>query len=531
MKRLTAVLLSVILIMCSVPAFAFSSGNFKNGDVNKDKTLSVKDATLIQHSIAKLRELDNTQKKLADYDLNGLINIKDATKIQKVIARIDTAPEETVEETIPVETEDIGIIETVTTASTEPETTEAPAETTTAPTETATATEATAAPTEETTAPETAQATAPNPVPNSNVDVYFTNNKNWSKVYFFVYNSEKGTGLKAWPGVQVTKYTTNDNGEKVYSMKLDTSKYDRIVFNDGADTKQTANVSLNRASSGFFISDSSNAKQQLVGTYAYKGADKGTLKELSFDYPMGYKKKVWIWTPADYNPDSKDPYKTIYMPDGQNIFDFKGVAYGGWEVSDAVESLMANGGRGVILVGIETTGTKRDTELTPNIGEIQQGVGNQYKNGKGKEFSDFVVDTIMPYVQENYNSSTARVDNYVAGSSSGGLEAFYIGMEHHDKFCAIGALSPAFIIFGDKVWNDYLSKYDFSAADMPKIYIYDGKVGLEDTLYPFIEDMKDRLLDGGYDNNKIKFVVEEKAEHNEAWWRHIYPETLDWMLF
>ena len=512
MKRVLSVILAAMLILAAVPAFAFSSGEYKNGDVNKDNNLSVKDATLIQQWLAKLKEFDETQEKLADYNLDSNINIRDVTLIQKVLAQLSEAPvestavtQETTVETAPAET-------------TEPVTGTQPA-----------STEATQP--EETTAP--VEATAPNPEVDSKVDIYFTNNKNWSKVYFFVYNTATGSALKAWPGTQVTKSTTNTNGEKVFSMNIDTSKYDRIVFNDGADTNQTANVALNRASSGFFISDSSKPQLQLVGTYAYKGADKGELKELSFDYPEGYKKKVWIWTPADYDKNSKEPYKTIYMPDGQNIFDFKNVAYGGWEVSDAVESLMSNGGRGVILVGIESTGTKRDTELTPDIGEIQKGVesyGN-YKNGKGKVFSDFVVNTVMPYVRENYNSSSARQDNMVAGSSSGGLESFYIGMEHHDKFCAIGALSPAFILFDDTVWNNYLAKYDLKAADMPKIYIYDGKVGLEETLYSFIVQMKERLIKGGYDSSKIKFVIEEKAEHNEAWWRLVYSEFLDWTLF
>ena len=507
MKKILALTLCMILTFCTIPVFAFSSGGYKNGDANKDNNISIKDATAIQQYLAKLKDFDDEQKKLADCNLDGNLNIKDATKIQKFLAKLESIDEPS---TVPEGSENPDDTEpTVKPAS--------PDEATTAPV----------------TAEPTAEATAPNPVPDSKVDIYFTNNKNWDKVYFFVYNSEKGTGLKAWPGTQVTKYTTNDNGEKVYSMNIDTSIYDRIVFNDGADTNQTANIALSRASSGYFISDSKNPKLQLAGTYAYKGADKGTLKEVSFDYPMGYKKKVWIWTPADYDPDSKQPYKTVYMPDGQNIFDFKGVAYGGWEVSDAVESLMSNGGRGMILVGIETTGKNRDPELTPNIGEVQKGVetyGN-YKDGKGKVFSDFVVDTVMPYVRKNYNSSSAREDNYVAGSSSGGLESFYIGMEHHDKFCAIGALSPAFIIFDDTVWNNYLKKYDLKAEDMPKIYIYDGKVGLEEQLYPFIVDMKNRLIKGGYDKNKIKFVIEEKAEHNEAWWRHIYPEALDFILF
>lgn len=504
MKKVLALFLSAVLTLCMIPAAAFSSEGFENGDVNMDKFLSIKDAALIQRSIAKLEALNETQTILADTNLDKNVNIKDATLIQKVLAKLVEMPKEPTAETQPVtlETEPM-------TAETTPET-----EPVTAPeTEPVTATEA----------------TAPNPEVSSQVNIYFTNNKNWSKVYFFLYNSKTGDGPKEWPGTQITKSTTNTNGEKVYSSTVDVSKYNRIIFNDGANN-QSVNVAVNRASSGFFIYENSQhtQKEKLVGTYAYKGADKGTLKELSFDYPEGYKKKVWIWTPADYDKNSKEPYKTVYMPDGQNIFDFKNVAWGGWEVSDAVESYMSNGGRGMILVGIESTGSKRDTELTPNLGEIQEGVGNQYKNGKGKVFSDFVVNTVMPYVRENYNSSKAKADNIVAGSSSGGIEAFYIGMEHYDKFSTIGAFSPAFILFGDEVWNNYLSKFDFKSKDMPKIYLYDGKVGLEDTLYPFIEDMNTRLLKGGYDNDKLTFVVEEKAEHNEAWWRVVFPEFLDW---
>lgn len=507
MKKLLALLLSAILTLCMIPAAAFSSGEFENGDVNMDKSLSIKDASLIQRSIAKLAELNETQEKLADTNLDNSVNIKDATLIQKVLAQLSEMPEEPTAETQPA------------TAETEPVTAET--------------TPVTEPVTEQVTEPVTAsEATAPNPEVSSQVNIYFTNNKKWSKVYFFLYNTKTGDGPKDWPGTQITKYTTNSNSEKVYSSTVDVSKYDRIIFNDGANN-QTVNVPINRASSGFFIYENSQhtQKEKLVGTYAYTGADKGNLKELSFDYPDGYKKKVWIWTPADYDPNSKEPYKTIYMPDGQNIFDFNGVAWGGWEVSDAVESYMSNGGRGMIIVGVESTGSKRDTELTPNLGEIQEGVGNQYKNGKGKTFSDFVVNTVMPYVRENYNSSTAKVDNIVAGSSSGGLEAFYIGMEHYDKFSAIGAFSPAFILFGDEVWNNYLSKFDLQSKDMPKIYLYDGKVGLEDTLYPFIDDMDKRLKSSGYDTDKLTFVVEEKAEHNEAWWRVVYPEFLEWGIF
>ena len=431
----------------------------------------------------------------------------DVTEIQMVLAEVKPAPVEPTTEATQAETE------TQTETATQPES------------ETQPATE---------TQPSTQEATAPNPQVNATVRVYFSNNVNWSSVYFYVYASSTGTPQKTWPGTQITKFNTNTGGEKVYYADIDTSAYDRIIFNNGG-TQQTINVPVNKASSGFFISNSSSTKAMLVGTYAYTGADCGTIKKLNMDYPGGYKKRVWIWTPADYK-STGDKFRTIYMTDGQNLFDDDHEdGYGGWEVTDAVESMMANGGRGVIIVGIESTGSRRDTELTPNIGALNPALppsdAQSFKDGKGIQFADFVANTVMPYVQENYNSSAAKRDNMVVGSSSGGLEAFYIGMEHNDKFGMIGALSPAFLLFGDDVWNSYLSKFDLTSSDMPKLYLFNGnstKDSLERELKVFCDEMYDRLTNAGYKN--MTYVIEGDYVHNEAHWRAIFPDTIAWLL-
>ena len=60
------------------------------GDANEDGKVNIKDATLIQKSIANLTTLTETGEVLADADLNTKINIKDATAIQKHIAGIET---------------------------------------------------------------------------------------------------------------------------------------------------------------------------------------------------------------------------------------------------------------------------------------------------------------------------------------------------------------------------------------------------------------------------------------------------------
>lgn len=60
------------------------------GDANEDGKVNIKDATLIQKSIANLTTLTDNGESLADADLNTKINIKDATAIQKHIAGIET---------------------------------------------------------------------------------------------------------------------------------------------------------------------------------------------------------------------------------------------------------------------------------------------------------------------------------------------------------------------------------------------------------------------------------------------------------
>ncbi|MBQ7505179.1 MAG: starch-binding protein [Ruminococcus sp.] len=494
MKNLTALLLAVLLVLSMFSASAYKQGEFPNGDVNRDGKTKIQDANLIQQYKVGMKQLDDEQKRLADYNFDGKVDILDVTEMQMVLAEVKPAPSEPATETTqPV---------TVTQPTTE-------------------------------TQPATQEASAPNPQVNSTVRVYFSNNVNWTTVYFYIYASSTGTPQKAWPGTQITKYTTNTNGEKVYYADVDTSKYDRIIFNN--NNQQTINVPVNKASSGFFISNDSSKKAMLVGTYAYTGADKGNMTKLSMDYPGGYKKRVWIWTPADYKATG-DKFRTIYMTDGQNLFDDDHEdGYGGWEVTDAVESMMANGGRGVIIVGIESTGSRRDTELTPDIGELNPQLpasdAQSFKNGKGIQFADFVANTVMPYVQENYNSSKAKQDNMIAGSSSGGIESFYIGMEYNDKFGMIGALSPAFLLFGDDVWNTYLSKFDLTSSDMPKLYLFNGNNAndsLEQNLKTFCDDMYNRLNKAGY--KKMTYVIEDEYKHNEAYWRAVFPDCISWLL-
>ncbi len=481
------VLLLSLTFMVAVSADDTGSALYY-GDTDLNYSVNVKDATLIQKHLAMIVTLDETQLLCADADLSEAVNIKDATVIQKHVAMLP--------QSYPVGEPIIGG------DPTEPGTT-------------------------------TPSTTQPEEKMDTNITIYFSNNVGWSTVNAYLYNESVGVENASWPGVAMTLHGTNDFGEKIYKMEVDVSVYNRVVFNNGKS--QTMNASLSVASSGFYITSQTPKSGMQLGIYAFEEANYGKMETVNLDYPDGYQKPIYIWTPNGYDPeDTSKEYKVIYLLDGQNQFlDHSATAFNGiWATDKTVTSLQHNGGEGIILVGIDNS-RNRDNELTPDIGPIipQYAYGG-FLNGTGERFSDFVADTVMPYICENYNVSDKPEDNAIAGSSSGGLEAFYIGMEHMDKFGNIGSLSPAFMLFDKADWDKYLDKFDFSNPDeLPRIYFYNGGGdSLEVELNPYAKAMPQWMEALGYPSDKMIFAYEEKNQHNETAWRCVMPEIVTWLF-
>ncbi len=571
MKKLVALFLTLATLLCmfSVGTFALTENNLILGDSNLDSKVNIKDATSVQKYVAKLLEFSEDNKICADCNIDEKINIKDATAIQKFLAKMDyplgigeeigVADHDTTPVTTTVQTETTSTVMVTTTSTdyvTEP--TETTVETTievttaatdaTEPTEavssvinttiateseaTTVATEPTEATTQTITESEPSTVTPYNPVkPNTNITIYFSNNAGWSTVNAYFYNEELGLEMKTWPGTAMKHFTTNEYGEKIYSIDVDVSKYNRVVFNNGKS--QTLNAAVTVASSGFFITSQTPKTAMQLGVYAYDVTDYGAKKTVSFDYPTGYKKPVEIWTPAGYNPaDTTKKYSVIYLLDGQNQFDDSDAYNGGWGSDEVITALMKNGGEGIILVGIDNS-RNRDNELTPDLGDVIPAYNSGgFKNGSGEQFAEFVAKTVVPYVEANYNVYTDAAHSAIVGSSSGGIEAFYIGMEYMDEFGRIGAISPAFLLYSKSTWYEYLEKFDFTdSSKLPRIYFYNGGGdSLELELLPNARDMKTWLADLGYDQSKMTFVYDEKNAHNEAAWRNVMPEIVTWLF-
>lgn len=97
------------------------------------------------------------------------------------------------------------------------------------------------------------------------INVYFTNNLNWSVVNAYVW--EGSTPKVAWPGEAMDYVETNSQGQKIYKITIEANKYSNIIFNNG--TTQTVDLVLsNTNNEGFYTTTQSNGKYN-CDTYVY----------------------------------------------------------------------------------------------------------------------------------------------------------------------------------------------------------------------------------------------------------------------
>ena len=250
----------------------------------------------------------------------------------------------------------------------------------------------------------------------------------------------------------------------------------------------------------------------------------------------GYDKKIYIWTPDDYDPDCEEPYASIYVLDGQDdayIEEPGATPKDVMNIPEQVRSMTAATGYRAIIIGVSTYGDMvrymRDDELIPDLGEMADSEFSALTKKKGGEFARFLAETLVPYIEQNYNVSPDARHTCVTGASLGGLEAFYIGMEYPDVFGTVGALSPSFWTYGDDAWTEYLKQKDFQ-KDTPFLYIYTGGGGDTDADGD-VTAMVERLKKLGYPQNRIAFEYYDQGGHHVTFWRRVFSEFLEAVVF
>lgn len=230
-------------------------------------------------------------------------------------------------------------------------------------------------------------------------------------------------------------------------------------------------------------------------------------------------RKIWIYLPPDYNSSSKH-YPVIYMHDGQNLFDVTTSFSGEWEVDESLNQLFSQGDHGCIVVGIDNGGGLRIDEYAPwfNAGYNEGGEGGQYV--------DFIVETLKPYIDDNYRTLPGREYTCLFGSSLGGLISQYAIMEHQDVIGKAGVFSPAFW-FNPEI-------FDHSATTPKtqpmKIFFLAGFPEGNGSVVSDVNQMESVLLNNGFGDAELNKLFHADGQHSEWYWAREFPGAYVWLF-
>jgi len=228
-------------------------------------------------------------------------------------------------------------------------------------------------------------------------------------------------------------------------------------------------------------------------------------------------RRIWLYLPPNYD-SVEDHFPVLYMHDGQNLFDAATSFAGEWEVDETLNELYSQGKSVPIVVGIDNGGADRIDEYTP-------WPHPQYGGGDGDIYTQFIVETLKPYIDENYRTLADRENTGVMGSSLGGLISHYIALKHQDIFSKSGIFSPSF-------WfNDSCYDFAYSTGKQHTMRLYMmGGTNESTTLVQEMEMMEDTLFAAGFSENEFTTKVVAGGEHNEQLWREEFGEAYEWLF-
>jgi enterochelin esterase-like enzyme len=176
--------------------------------------------------------------------------------------------------------------------------------------------------------------------------------------------------------------------------------------------------------------------------------------------------------------------------------------------------------------------------VCPNL-DNSRGINSAelYREDKGKygvvhkgRYEDYLLDELIPFVDNTFHTIQDRSARYIGGISSGGYTALSIGLRHQELFSKIGGHMPAIDLsyadedecyFADEtMWlkNDPISIAKQTVFDDLQVFLDDGKED-EGQFYRACEklfqllrqngaDVQNHLFEGHHSGDYIRFNME-----------------------
>ncbi len=299
-----------------------------------------------------------------------------------------------------------------------------------------------------------------------------------------------------------------------YSFKLTKGSWQRVECNaNGTDINNRA-VEINNDTTivcEVLAWRAGDAERAVVSTASINVQ----MLDTAFEIPqLNRKRTIRIYLPEGYKNSTKR-FPVLYMQDGQNLFDDATSGFGEWGVDESLDSLEKAKRATCIVVGIDNS-SYRLTEYNPFYFE-------RFGAGEGNAYADFIAQTLKPFVDRNFRTLPQKESTLIAGSSMGGLIAYFTMLKYPEIFGKAGVFSPAF-------WTaDSIRAYsnDRAAKTTGKVFFYMGAKEGEQ----YINDMQEIAEAFGLKTTGTAYaVIDAEGKHQEAFWRKWFPEFIRWAL-
>ena len=229
---------------------------------------------------------------------------------------------------------------------------------------------------------------------------------------------------------------------------------------------------------------------------------------------------ILVYLPPGYKPRAARRYPTLYLQDGQNVFD-KATSFGEeWHVDETAQSLIEQGQiEPLIVVAIYNTGEHRVNEYTPTKVADKGG-------GSADLYGRMLVEEIKPLIDRKYKTLPSAASTGLGGSSLGGLLTMHLAIKYPTAFNRLAVLSPS-------VWWDnrvILREVQEVTAKLPLKIWLDAGTAEGANVVADVRALRDALLAKGWvPDHDLRYVEAEGAGHNEQSWGARVAEVLKFL--
>lgn len=249
-------------------------------------------------------------------------------------------------------------------------------------------------------------------------------------------------------------------------------------------------------------------------------------------------RSIRVLLPPDYDlpANHKRRYPVLYLNDGQNLFDVSTSVFNPleWEVDETFVKLIAQKQiTPLIIVGIDNAGKRaRPNEYLPYEDKF---LTPPVASPEGKKFPDFLLEEVMPLINQTYRTQSDEAGTGIGGSSYGAVAALYAVMSKPGVFGKLLLESPSLYI-----GEGQLLKTAPNVSRWPgKIYLGAGtneegqqKCRPQDRSQDVVQDVLklERVLrSAGVGKDRLMLRLDECAIHNETAWARRFPVALKFL--